>query len=147
MREEKSPPVEPADFQGLGCGSGASPRVERQLPMLFVDADGGSGGELAAEEGVRQRVLEAVLDHTAEGAGTVDGVEAFVGEESAHGVGDLEREAVGGHLGDEFCQLQVDDLADVVSVEGLEDDDLVDAVEELGEEAVLELVEDLLADR
>ena len=54
-----------------------SPGVERQFPMLLIHADGRTRLELAAEEGV----LEVVLDHAAEGAGSVVRVEAFLGQQ------------------------------------------------------------------
>ena len=44
---------------------------ERQYPVLLVDADRRSRLELAAEEGVGQCVLQAVLDHAAEWPGTI----------------------------------------------------------------------------
>ena len=94
-----------------------SPRVKRQLPVLFAHADGGPRLELAAEEGVGQGVLEAVLDDAAEGARAVDRVEALVGQQHSHRVRDLQRKAVRCHLGDELGQLQVDDHADVVPVD------------------------------
>ena len=49
--------------------------------MLLVDADGRAGRNSAAEEGVGQGVLETVLDHAAERSGSVDRIEALVGQQ------------------------------------------------------------------
>ena len=55
-------------FDGTLTCAVRSPRVKRQLPVLFVDPNRRPRLELPAEEGVGQGVLQAVLDHAAEGS-------------------------------------------------------------------------------
>ena len=91
--------------------------------------------EVAAQQHRGQRVLDALLDHAFERPGAVHGIIAFVGDRVASRLGDMQRQALLVDLSFQPHDLQVDDLADLVALQRMKDDDLVNAIEELGQQA------------
>ena len=132
------------------AASGSAPRADRLLAgrverFLSREADLAEFRvspnhvalpELALEQAQRERVLEQPLDRTLERSRTVGRVPACLGDQLACAVRQLEREAA---LGEPLVQpreLHPDDLAELLTRERLEHDDLVDPVQELGPEAI-----------
>src|SRR5262245_734636 len=110
-----------------------------------VGAQVGAVGDLAADEAAREWGFDFVLEHALEGARAVHRVVAALGEPVLRAVGQLERElAVLEALG-ESGELDVEDGPDLGLIQGVEDDDVVDAIEELGPEVTAQLVEDALS--
>src|SRR6185503_4060811 len=66
-------------------GSGGD-GVELQLVVLARDLDPGSGGEVSAQDELRERILQVLLDGSLEGARPERGVEAPL-DEQLHGLG------------------------------------------------------------
>ena len=89
----------------------------------------------------RERVLDHALDRTAQRPGAERRVVALRRRAAVLAVvGELEAEALALELVLHPLDEQVDDLGDLVPGQLVEDDDLVDAVQELGPEVPLELL-------
>ena len=84
------------------------------------------------------------LDRAAQRPGAHGRVVALLDEQLARVVRQLDDDAVLAHLLADALHHQVDDLEDLDLLELVEDDDLVDAVQELGPEHLLELRHDAL---
>ena len=98
-------------------------------------------GDAAGEDLLGQVVLDHALDRAAQGARAIGGIEALLGEE-------LQRLVVPGQVDVALGKARGDglhheprDAQDVLLVQGVEDDQLVHAVEEFGAEGALELLE------
>ena len=100
------------------------------------------GRERAAEDEVGERILDAALDRAAQRPGAHRRVVALLDEQLLRVVGELDRRLVLRHLLAQALEQEVDDLRDLLLRELVEDDDLVDAVQELGPEDLLELAHD-----
>src|SRR5579864_3171614 len=109
---------------------------------LAADEDGRAGLELPAEHVVGERVLDIALDCAAQRPGAHRRVVALVDEQVLRLVRELDRDLVVRHLLAQALQQQVDDRLDLFLVQLVEDDDLVDAVEQLGAEDLLQLAHD-----
>jgi hypothetical protein len=97
--------------------------------------------EAAFEDGEGQRVEEVLLDGAFEGPRAEDGIEVgVVGKVAGGVVGDSEVDVLLREAFDDALELDFDDLIKLRGVETVEDDDLVDAVEELGTEELLQAV-------
>ena len=120
--------------------------VEDQIFTISggVDEDGVTAVELAAQQVLGQLVLDEVLDDAAQRAGAVDLVVALLAQDVLGRLGDLDGDGLFLELLDHRLQLQVDDLADLVAGQGVEDHRRVDAVQELGPEALLDLGQQLV---
>ena len=90
------------------------------------------------------RPLDLPLDGPAQRPGAQDGIEATLGQQRLRLVGELHLHVLAFELLGHPVHHQVDHLDDLVLRELVEDDDVVDAVEELRPEVLLELVVDLL---
>ena len=108
--------------------------------MITVD----DADELAAEDEVGERVLDQALDRTAQRSCPHRRVVALLDEQLSGIVGELDDRSVFRHLLADALHQQVDDLEDLRALELVEDDDLVDAVQELRPEDLLELRHDPL---
>ena len=92
------------------------------------------------EQRARERVLDEPLDRALERPRAVRRIPALLGEQLLRLVRDLELDPP---LREPLAQpreLQLDDVGELLARQRLEDDDLVDAVQELGPEAVAQLV-------
>ena len=113
--------------------------MDHQFSAFDVKLNSGSGADLTREHHSRQRVLDQTLDGAFEGPCAEVRIEALVGQEPGGGVRGSYLEALIGEQPVEVGELDVDDLFDVLLGEAVEDQDLVDAIEELGPEVLLEL--------
>src|SRR5690606_25136844 len=101
--------------------------------------------ELAVEDPLRHGVLDLALHRAAQWTGTERRVPADLRETLLGRGADLDRHVPLVQPILELLDEQVDDLEQLVVGQVREDDDLVDAVEELGAEVLLELFLDLAA--
>src|SRR5579864_6760076 len=126
-------------------------RIDRAVEELVVfeeDLDeGGARGNCALDQRLRQRVFDVLLQGAAERARAIAAVGQGLVENPLLGV-------VGDGDGDRFLRQvrielrnhELENLDQVVFAERVEDDDFVDAVQELGIEGTLDLVPDQLFD-
>src|SRR4051794_808676 len=116
-----------------------------ELVVLGVDGDRRPVADVASDQRPRDARLDLALDEAPQRARAVHRVVALARDERARRLGDLEREPPVAKAGADAGELQVDDLLDLLQGERLEEDDLVDAVEELGPEAGAQLAHDAVA--
>ncbi len=119
-------------------------RPEHDVVAFGVDDDRLAGLELLPEDLLRERVLDHALDRPPQRTSAELRVVALLGEQQLGLVRELEVEALPGQLLDDPLDQQVDDVGDVLGRQLVEDDDLVDAVQELGAEVALQLLVDLV---
>src|SRR3954463_5653988 len=98
--------------------------------------------ELRAQHEVGERVLDVALDRPAQRARAHRRVPALLDQEVLGPLRELQLEIAPRQRLADPPQQEVDDLLDLVLLQLVEDDDLVDAVEELGAEDLLELSHD-----
>src|SRR3972149_3038542 len=124
----------------------AVPAVEDDAFGLLVDIDLDqiSGGELTLQDLDRQRALDELLDRPPQRPGAEGRVVTGPRQPLAGGFTQFHRQVVLGQPLAHFVHLQVDDALHLLQRERGEDDDFVDAVEELGAESGLERLLDLL---
>src|SRR5215211_3243236 len=108
--------------------------------VVGLDYDLGAVGNLAAQDHLAHGVFDHALQHALQGASPECGVVALVGELVEGLVGELDRYVALDELLAEA--LYLDDVAHVLALELVEDDDLVDPVEELGAEDLAQLARD-----
>src|SRR5271166_1514903 len=114
------------------------------VPVVHVDGHDLSRSDLLEENLLRELVLDLALDGAPQRASTQHRVEATLGQQCLGLVGQLHGHVLALKLARDPGDHQVDHLDDLVASQLVEDDDLVDAVEELRAEVLLELVVDLL---
>ena len=95
---------------------------------------GHAGLEAAQQQRLGERVLDHVLDHAAQRPRAVVDVVAELDDVVLGLLGDLRLDLLGAQLLAHARQQQVHDLADLLDLQRAEDDERVDAVEELGPE-------------
>src|SRR5690606_163509 len=117
--------------------------LEGELTVDEVDLDVVSRLELAREHRLRQAILDLTDHRAAQGARTECRVVADLDEALLGGLRQLDRHVAVEQALTQPLHEQVDDLQQLVLVQLREDDDVVDAVEELGLEVALELLVDL----
>src|SRR5213082_1900027 len=110
---------------------------ERELAVANPDADAVARSELSLEDLLRQRILDLLLDGPLERSGAIHGIEAGLSEAVAGGIIEHQVHVALGQALAEVQELDVDDRTDLLRAEGMEDHDVVDAVDELGPEALL----------
>lgn len=132
--EKQNSPAEGPGCDELRCRCGRSALVEDDGAVVHVDVDRAALREAAFEDGETERVEDVVLDGALERAGTVDGVVAVLGHQLCGGVAELELEPAGSEALVDASQLDVDDALEIRAFKAVEDDDFIDAVEELGAE-------------
>src|SRR4029450_8605261 len=130
---------EPVD--GLGA---QRLRAEYEAVGASVDLDRVALLELAREELHGQGVLDLALDEALQGPRAVRRVVALVGQVLAGFRGQRDRELSVRHALLQQPDLEVDDLSDVLLVQGADHEYLVAPVEELGPEVSPHLGQDLL---
>lgn len=91
-----------------------------------------AGFDLTGDDFLGDEAFELVLDHAAEGAGTVLRVETAIDEVVFCRLGDLEAEVFVGEALGEIGDEVVKNLADFLAGEGMENDDAVETVDQLG---------------
>jgi hypothetical protein len=101
------------------------------LTVLRVYPDGVACTEVAFEQPQRQRVLDHPLDRTLERPGAVRGIPTGLRHDLLRSVRQLDRDPTGLEPVTQTLELEIDDVRQLVTCEGLELDDLVDAVQEL----------------
>ncbi len=101
--------------------------------------------EVAAQDLDRQRVLQFALDGPFEGPGAVIGIVANLGQVGARFRADDQPVAALRQQCRNMPQLDFHDLHQVFAAERMEDDDLVDAVQELRSEMRLQDLRDRVA--
>src|SRR4051794_20047315 len=147
LRAVPRPPVAAAgaDADRLGLLLGRDD-LERDLGLLALgrpaDHHRAAGHELGAQDEVGQRVLDVALDRAAQRPGAHRRVPPLVDQQVLGILGELELELTLGQGLPDAAQEQLDDRLDLVLLQLVEDDDVVDAVEELGPEHLLELAHD-----
>src|SRR5438874_7567557 len=110
---------------------------ERELAVAHTDADAVARSELSLEDLLRQRILDLLLDGPLQRSGAIHRIEAGLPEAVAGGIVEHQVHVALGQALAEVEELDVDDGADLLRAEGMEDYDVVDAVDELGPEALL----------
>ena len=124
---------QPAAFQGLAG------RAVGQRPAIEVDLDF-AALEVPADELLGQRILDIALNRAAEGPRAVRPVLARLLDDPVDDLGrELEPDLAVDEVVVQLLDEQVGDRPEVVVRERLEDDDLVDAVDELGVEGLADL--------
>ena len=135
----------PGTALGRGAGAGSaeplkvSPPSDPTSTVTVVAL-----GELAGEDPSRQGILELPLERPPQRPRPVDRVVALPREVAERGIGHFQVHAGLGQPALHAGGQQSDDLAQLRLVERPEDDDLVDAVEELRPEVLAELEPDVL---
>src|SRR6266542_705965 len=114
--------------------------------VLNIANDSAAVVEFAPQQAHGKRLNDLLLDGAFERARPVDGVESFAGDELGGGGCELELDLALGQASAQAAEVDIDDLLDLLEGERAEDDDLVDAVEELGPEVRLNGRHDPLSD-
>ncbi len=88
-----------------------------------------------------QGILQLSLNGSLEGAGAVDGIIAFLGQEPPGCLGQFQPDVPFGQQRPQPTQLDVHDLHQILHGQGVEDDDLVYAVQEFRAEVAVQLLQ------
>src|SRR3954463_12229633 len=131
-----------ADRRGRLRLSGGKEDVAVVALLRDLDHHRPARHELALEHEVGQRVLDVALDGPAQRTGAHGRVPALLDEEVLGALRELELQVALRERRADAPQEEVDDPLDLVLGELVEDDDVVDAVEELGPEDLLKLAHD-----
>src|ERR671915_449579 len=110
--------------------------------VVGLDDDLGAVGDLALQDHLAHRVLDHALQDALQGPRAERRVIARVGELVEGGGRELDADLALDHLHSQALDLDLDDLAHVLALELVEDDDLVDPVEQLGTEDLAQLARD-----
>src|SRR5918992_5446474 len=110
--------------------------------VVGLDDDLGAVRDLALQDHLAHRVLDHALQDALQGARAERRVVARLGELVEGSGRELDADLALGHLLPEALDLDLDDLAHVLALELVEDDDLVDSVEELWAEDLAQLARD-----
>src|SRR5215217_6325972 len=102
-------------------------RLERQSAIAGGHVDDIPRREIAAQDALRQRTLELVLDRPLQGPGTVHRVETRLAEQVARRGVEFEPHVAVSKAFAQEAELDVYDLADVRLAERVEHDHLIDA--------------------
>src|SRR5918995_1737571 len=113
-------------------------RLEGEYLISAVDEDGVIRAELATYDAAAQGVLDVAPYGPRQRSSAELRVVALLGEELLDGVGDLDLDALAFEVLVQASEHYVHDLQHVLLGEGLEDDDLIYPVQELGPEGSLQ---------
>ncbi len=130
---------------GSSSFSGSGARFRNTSPSDTIHQDGIALVEGPGEQGIRERVLDLLLDDTPQRPGTHLLVVTLLCQQVQGGIGGSQRHFVFGQAFGHLVQFQVHDLADVILVQRAEDDDAVQPVDELRAEDLLERLGQFLA--
>src|SRR5882762_4788467 len=110
--------------------------LELELPAaaFHSDVNGVARMKFSLQQTRGQRVLNAPLDQAAERTRAENRVVSFARQEIEHVVVRLEGDLLLPETAFHLCKLELDDLPERLPREGLENQDLVDSVQELGPE-------------
>src|ERR1700694_1742820 len=114
------------------------------VPVVDIDGDQLAGSNLLEEDLLRERVLDLALDGAPQRTRTQHRVETALVQQGLGLVAQLHGHVLALELLFHPGDHQVDHPDDLVASQLVEDDDVVDAVEELRPEVLLQLVVDLL---
>src|SRR5262249_39510613 len=114
--------------------------LEEEVLALYVYFDDGPRSVAAREDLLGERVLDLLQDGAFQRARAERGLVPELDELALRGVGELELQLAIAHQLLEATELNVDDAAQVVLRQRSEDDDVVDAIQELGAEIILQLL-------
>ena len=128
------------------CRNLARAVAKDKLAIGHVAQDGIALAPLAGQKFLGQRVLDELLNSTAQRTRTVGEVGALGHDLVIGRIGELDVHAVGNQTLTQVVHQQVRDLGQVLTRELLEHHDVVDAVEQLGAEQALELAHRAAAD-
>src|SRR6266850_466689 len=136
---------------GRGGGAGLRGRLSRrelelELIVRALHLDASARWPLAAQDELRERILEVLLDRALEGPGAQRRVESPVDEQLDGLRADLELDLLDAQAFFDLAEQDAHDTPHVVAREGVEDDDIIDAIEELRVEGTLQLVLDRALD-
>ena len=124
---------------------GAVPRTKRNASPSRSTRTVSFFCEAPLEDRQGERILDQLLDRALHGPSTELPVIAPRHDLLLRLAGDDQFDLLVGQQGFDTRQLQVDDALEVLPPEVVEDDDVVNAVEELGPESASELVEQIAA--
>lgn len=116
---------------GEGRGFGAAFDFEGEFVAVFDHVQFLSGLEGAAEDFLGDGVFEIPLDGAAHGAGSVLRIVTFGDEELFGVVFEHDGDVFGLEAVDDFFHFKVDDVLEVALLQAVEDDDVIQAIEEL----------------
>ena len=91
-----------------------------------------AGDELAAQDLLRERILDLRLDRALQGTRTVHGVESRLADPIARSIIESQLNIAFGEPLTQTAQLDVDDGADLLPAERMEHHEFIDPVDELG---------------
>jgi len=117
---------------------------EAEFVAVFLDSDAVAGLDVATEHFLGHRVFDVFLHSASHGAGAVGRVVAFGDEEILRGGVEREVNVLGLDAFDHLRNFEVHDFDEVGLLEGVENNDVVEAVDELRFEDALGLTEDFL---
>src|SRR5215208_1742757 len=125
------------DRERLGGGGLCRHRLlENELAAQRVDPDRVALAEAALEQRLRERVLDQALERPLQRPRAVRRVPAGLDEVLLRGVGELDRQPALREPPPQLCELQLDDVGELLLRQRMELDDLVDPVQELRPEDV-----------
>src|SRR5258706_5436865 len=120
--------------------------LEIELFAGPLDTDARTPRPLSAQYELRERILEVLLDRAIERPGSERRVEPAIDEQFDGLGGDIELDLLDPQTLLDLAQQDSDDAPHVVAREGVEDDDVVNAIQELRVERSLELILDRALD-
>ena len=122
---------------------GADRAVEELIGVKVDLEEGWAVGDVSGDQGLRQGVFDVALQGAAQGARAVAAVDEGLVEDPLLGIlGDRDGDGLLRQVGIELLDQQFHDLEQVGVVQRLEENDFVDAVEELGIEGLFDLALD-----
>src|SRR5260370_1069643 len=113
-----------------------SHRYQDQLAVLRVDLDRIAIANGAIENATGDAVLDLLLNDALEGACSKLRVEAHLCQQIPCGIGELQRDVPLGQARAQTIDLDVHNIPQLLTRDLMEDDDLIDAVDELWTEAL-----------
>ena len=108
--------------------------LEDQVVTLHLRDHAITGRELAAQDLLRQRILDLGLDRALQGPRAVHGVEPRLADAIARGVVEPQLDVAVREALTQPAELNIDDGADLLAAQRVEHHDLIDSIDELGPE-------------
>src|SRR6202012_4076930 len=108
--------------------------LEREFTAVHANADAVTGGELVAQNALRERVLDLLLDRALERPRAVHWIEAGLADQITRLVVQLELEVAFEQSAPQVLQLDLHDRPDLLGAQRMKHDDVVHAIDEFGAE-------------